>query len=217
MKGYADLLVLAAILLDLYMVATGRLGACVRASALQGIVLAALPLVLWASEPGAQLAPILAMSLGALIIKGILIPQLLFRAIRQAGVRREVEPFVSLHLSVFSAALLVGAAFWLARALAVPVPIASSLIVPGALATLLIGFLLLMTRKKAVTQVIGYLVMENGIFIFGQVLAGQIPFAVELGILLDIFVGVFVFGIAIYHISGEFDHIDTAALTSLRD
>jgi hydrogenase-4 component E len=85
------------------------------------------------------------------------------------------------------------------------------------LATLLIGFLLLMTRKKAVTQVVGYLVMENGIFIFGQVLVGQIPFAVELGILLDIFVGVFVFGIAIYHISGEFDHIDTTVLTSLRD
>jgi hydrogenase-4 component E len=217
MTGYADLLVLTAILLDLYMVATSRLGACVRASALQGVILGGLPLVLWASEPGAQLAPILAMSVGALVIKGILIPRLLLRAIRQAGVRREVEPFVSLHLSIFSAALLVGVAFWLASALAVPIPVASSLIVPGALATLLIGFFLLMTRKKAVTQVIGYLVMENGVFIFGQVLAGQIPFAVELGILLDIFVGVFVFGIAIYHISDEFDHIDTAALTSLRD
>ncbi|MDO8432312.1 MAG: hypothetical protein Q7S58_07875 [Candidatus Binatus sp.] len=217
MKGYADLLVLTAVLLDLYMVATSRLGACVRASALQGVVLAGLPLVLWASEPGAQLAPILAMSVGALVIKGFLIPRLLFGAIRQAGVRREVEPFVSLHLSIFSAALLVGVAFWLASALALPIPVASSLIVPGALATLLIGFLLLMTRKKAVTQVIGYIVIENGVFIFGQVLAGQIPFAVELGILLDIFVGVFVFGIAIYHISDEFDHIDVAELTSLRD
>jgi hydrogenase-4 component E len=69
---------------------------------------------------------------------------------------------------------------------------------------------------KAVAQVVGYLLVENGVFIMGQTLAGEIPLTVELGILLDLFVGIFIFGIAIFHISDEFDHIDTAALTSLK-
>jgi hydrogenase-4 component E len=73
------------------------------------------------------------------------------------------------------------------------------------------------SRKKAVTQVVGYLMLENGIFIFGQTLVRQIPFAVELGILLDLLVGVFVMGIAIHHISRAFDHIDTELLSALKD
>jgi len=58
--------------------------------------------------------------------------------------------------------------------------------------------------------------LENGVFIFGQLLVREIPLAAELAILLDLLVGVFVMGIAIYHISREFDHIDTERLTTLR-
>jgi hydrogenase-4 component E len=75
----------------------------------------------------------------------------------------------------------------------------------------------LVTRRKAVTQVVGYLMLENGVFLFGQTLARDLPFAVELGILLDLLVGVFVMGIAIHHISREFDHIDTERLDSLQE
>jgi hydrogenase-4 component E len=59
--------------------------------------------------------------------------------------------------------------------------------------------------------------LENGIFIFGLALVEEIPFAVELGILLDVLVGVFVMGIAIHHINREFDHIDTDLLSTLKD
>ena len=81
----------------------------------------------------------------------------------------------------------------------------------------MLGFLVLVSRRQAVTQVVGYLMLENGVFIFGQTLVEEIPFAVELGILLDLLVGVFVMGIAIYHISREFEHIDTELLSSLKD
>ena len=83
--------------------------------------------------------------------------------------------------------------------------------------TALLGFLMLVARKYAVTQVVGYLMLDNGVFIFGQSLAGALPVVVEVGILLDLLVAVFVMGIAIHHISREFDHIDTRALASLRD
>ncbi|MBI3183664.1 MAG: hydrogenase [Myxococcales bacterium] len=217
MNGYADLLLLVVVVLDVYIVATSRLASCVRASALQGIALAPLPLALWWGSSSEQLLHLGLISVGALAIKGVVIPLLLFRAIRVANVRREVEPFVSLHLSVLIAAVLVGVSFWLATVLVLPKPAPSTLVVPVAFATLLLGFLVLVSRLKAITQVVGYVMLENGVFIFGQTMAREIPLAVELGILLDLLVGVFVMGIAIHHISREFDHIDTALLDSLKD
>ena len=64
---------------------------------------------------------------------------------------------------------------------------------------------------------VGYLVMENGIYLFGIAVAEEVPFLVETGILLDIFVAVFVMGIAVFHINRQFDHIDIEKLTSLKD
>ncbi len=215
MTALADSLLLLVLVAGLFIVASGRLAACVRATAFQGALLAALPLVLWGGRlPAVHLA---VMSVGALVVKAIVIPSLLQRAARESGARREVEPYVSLHASVLLGAGLVGLSLWLARVLVLPVPVAATLLVPAAFATALLGFLMLVARKYAVTQVVGYLMLDNGIFIFGQCLAGALPIVVELGILLDLLVAVFVMGIAIYHISREFDHIDTRALATLHD
>ncbi len=217
MSGPADFLLLAVVVLDLYVLATSRLTSCVRASALQGVALALLPVALGEHQDARQLLHVALMSGGTLVLKAILIPTLLVRAIRSATVHREVEPFVSLHVSMLLAALLVGTGFWLAQALVLPEAIPSRLIVPTAISAMLLGFLVLVSRRKAVTQVVGYLMIENGVFIFGQILVKQVPSVVELGILLDLLVCVFVMGIIIYHISHEFDHMDTDLLTSLKD
>ena len=91
------------------------------------------------------------------------------------------------------------------------------LFVPASIATLLTGFLLLTTRRKAISQVIGYLVMENGIFVFGLLLTEAMPVMVEAGALLDLLVGIFVMGIVINHISREFSSIDTSRLRTLKE
>lgn len=217
MSGVADLLLLAIVALDLSMVATGRLRSLVRTCAIQGATLALLPAVFGGMEPDGRLLHILLMTFGTMAIKVVVIPLLLNRAIREANVRREVDPFVSLHGSLIIAACLVGVSFWLASLLQLPRPAPSTLLLPAAFSTLLLGFLVLVTRRKAVTQVVGYLMLENGVFLFGQMLARDLPFAVELGILLDLLVGVFVMGIAIHHISREFDDIDTERLAALRE
>ena len=91
------------------------------------------------------------------------------------------------------------------------------LLVPVALSSILIGLFLIVSRKKAVNQVLGFLVLENGIFTFGVGLVGELSLLVELGVLLDVFVAVFVMGIMIFHISREFDHLDTDRLSTLKD
>ncbi len=213
---WADLLLLAVGGLDLYAVATSRLSSCVRASAIQGVALGLVPLALWGRTTHSlgHLALFCAVTIG---IKAVVIPLLLLRAIRITQVRREVEPFVSLHVSLLAAAALVGLSFLFARLLVLPRPAPSPLLVPMAFATLLIGLLVLVSRKKAVTQVVGYLLVENGVYLFGQTLAADLPFAVELGMLLDLLVGIFVMGITIHQISREFDDIDTDLLSSLKD
>jgi hydrogenase-4 component E len=217
MSDYTDLLLLVIIVLDLFIVSTSRILTCIQGSAIQGLALGLLPLSFYAQDPHANGVHVLFISAGTLLLKAVIIPYLLSRTVRVANVRREVEPFVSLHFSVLIAAALVGMSFWLSSSLTLPRPAASVLIVPAALSTLLIGFLVLVSRHKAITQVVGYLMIENGVFIFGQTLTQEVPFVVELGILLDVLVGVFVMGIAIYTISRTFDDIDTDLLASLKD
>jgi hydrogenase-4 component E len=84
----------------------------------------------------------------------------------------------------------------------------------GALAT---GLSVVTTRRKSLTQVVGYLTLENGIFMFGLTLIEAMPFLVEAGVLLDVLVGVFVMGIVVDHISREFSSIDGEELTELRE
>jgi len=89
--------------------------------------------------------------------------------------------------------------------------------VPGAFATVVSGLLLLMGRAKAIAQVCGYLMLENGIYMFGLLLIGSTPIMVEAGILLDLTVAVFVVGIIVDRIQREFDTLDTRRLTELRE
>ena len=115
--------------------------------------------------------------------------------------------------------MLIGLSFWIGSRFQLPpaVPVVSRLALPVAVATLLSGLFVIVTRRQALMQVLGYLVLENGIFVFGLALAHEEPLLVEMGILLDIFVAVFVMGIAVFHISREFEHIDVEKLSELRD
>jgi hydrogenase-4 component E len=89
--------------------------------------------------------------------------------------------------------------------------------VPVALFSIFVGLFLIVARRKAITQVLGYLVLENGIYAFGLGAVHDASMLVELGILLDLVVAVFVMGIAIFHIARDFDHIDTDRLMRLKD
>lgn len=199
--------------LNLVALASGRLPSIIGAAAFQGMVLGILPLLLEHSRSWL----LLAVAAGTVAVKGFVIPGLLRRALRAAQIDREVEPLLG-----FVPSLLLGAGATIgAVALSGTLPLlpehGRSLLVPGAFATVVCGFLLLIGRAKAIAQVCGYLVLENGIYMFGLLLIRATPLIVEAGILLDLTVAVFIIGIIADRIQREFDTLDTRRLTVLRE
>lgn len=212
MTGLSDLLLLLVVLGDFWVLGTTRLSSTIRAAAFQGVMLAALPVALhptWSPH-------ILGLALGTLIVKSLVLPTLLHRAIREAAVRREIEPVIGFSASLCVGAVAVALSFAVAQRLPLPES-QTALLVPVALSTVIIGLIVLTTRTKALTQVVGYLVLENGIYIFGLSQAERVPFLVDVGVLLDIFVGVFIMGIVVFHINREFDSLSSARLSELKD
>jgi len=209
-----DPILVFVVLVNLTLLGLSRLAACIRLSAAQGMALGALPVLVATHGIGVRLV---LLSIVMFVLKGIIFPQFLLRAIRSADVRHEVEPIVGYTASILLGILILALSFWMASRFVLPQPAASPLVLPLALATILIGLFLIVSRRKAIMQVVGYLVLENGVFIFGVALAQEEPFLVEMGVLLDVFVAVFIMGIIIFHISREFDHIDVDQLTSLKD
>jgi hydrogenase-4 component E len=132
-------------------------------------------------------------------------------------VTREIEPYVGYVASLVSGVLALGVSFWMCTRLPMPEDIASPWLAPVAFFSIFAGLFLIVSRKRAVNQVLGFLVLENGIYTFGVGVAARTPLLVEAGVLLDVFVAVFVMGITIFHINREFDHIDVDRLSTLKD
>ena len=212
MSEAVNLLIGVAMGLNLLALGSGRLPSLIRTVSLQGMVLGLIPLLHGRIDAGVVL-----LALATMAGKGFVIPGLLRRATRAANIDREVEPFIG-----FIPSLLLGAAGTIAAvALAGALPLlpehAGTLLVPGAIASALTGFILLIGRAKAISQVCGYLILENGIYLFGMLLIQSTPMLVESGILLDVTVGVFVIGIIVDRIQRAFDSLDTRNLTTLRE
>ncbi len=214
MNSPSGVILVFVILLNLVLLGTGRLRSCIRFVAAQGATIGLLPLLVSSGEFSLRLTLVAVVSVA---LKGVIFPTLLLRAMRSANVRHEVDPVIGYTASILSGVVLTGASFWIASRLTLPIVPVSDLVLAVALSTILCGFLLIVSRRQALSQVVGYLVLENGIYIFGTALAHEEPLLVEMGILLDVFVAVLVMGVAVFHISREFDHIDVDQLSRLKD
>jgi hydrogenase-4 component E len=213
-SGSLNLLIGLAMGLNLLALGSSRLPSLIRTMSLQGMVLGLMPVLI---EHEALTWQILAVSLATMVGKGVVIPSLLRRAMRAANVEREIQPFIGLIPSLLLGAGGTIAAMVLAGHLPLLPEHKGMLLVPGAIASVLTGFILLIGRAKAISQVCGYLILENGIYLFGLLLIHSTPLLVESGILLDITVGVFVIGIIVDRIQRAFDSLDTRKLTSLHE
>ena len=203
---------------DLALAGASRLKYAIRFVAIQGWMVGVLPILLWNWQgngcPGTRIWTIAVVNS---LVKGVALPMLLEYAVRKARTCRELEPIVSFQLSRFIVFLMTVGGFAIGRLLHVHETIASELAIPVAFTTMGTGLLLICARKKAITQVLGFLVLENGISLFGAGILLEYGIVVELGILLDVFALVFILGIAIFQINRTFASTDTDRLNHLGD
>ena len=213
MSALFQFLLILLMLNNLALAGVSRLRSLIRQVAVQGVLLALLLML-----PARQFSfEHLLQAAAVLLIKGIGFPILLSRTLKKLSDDPHVEPWLSCGLSVL--ACMAGLAFslWFEGRLPIQPGLFPSLLLPAALMTLFCGLILVVGRRKALSQVIGYLIAENGIFLLGIPLMTEEAVWFELTILLDVFVAVFVMGIAINHISKTFESIDVGRFCSLRD
>ena len=203
---------------DLALAGASRLKYAISLVAMQGWIVGAMPLLFWDWQangcPGSRIWTI---ALVNALVKGAALPMLLNYAVRKARTRRELEPIVSFQMSRIIVFLMAAGGFAAGRLLQIQEGVSSELAIPVALTTMGTGCLLICARKKAITQVLGFLVLENGISLFGAGILLEYGIVVELGILLDVFALVFILGIAIFQISRTFSSTDTDRLNNLGD
>jgi hydrogenase-4 component E len=213
MPELLDPLAVVVVLLNFVALGASHLRTVIRTTAAQGVMLGVMMLL---SHGGVSI-PLILVASAAIVLKGIVIPRMLFHAIREVSIRREVEPIIGFIASQLFGAVGTGLAVVFARTLPISREHTGLLLVPTSLATVFAGFLVMATRRKAISQVLGYLVLENGIFIFGLLLLEAMPFLVEAGVLLDLFVATFVMGIIVHRISQEFSTVNTKVLSALKE
>jgi len=214
MNAWAEGFLVLFMITNLWLLGSSRLLSCIAAVSVQGVLLAALPLLVGIDAPPWRLYLQAGVSLG---LKGIAFPMLLTRAVRSVDARREMEPLVGYSLSIIIGVAMLAGSLATGIRLSLPAPGMPALLVPSAMFTALTGLFVIVSRRSAIVQALGYLAMENGIAAFGLALAEHEPLLVEMGTLLDAFMAVFVMGITIFHINREFDHIETDRLRSLKD
>ncbi|HPS55853.1 MAG TPA: hypothetical protein PLP05_09650 [Sedimentisphaerales bacterium] len=213
MANLLNTVLVTILMMNLFALGTSRILAVTRIVAMQGVLLGIIPLLIHKE----MTIPALLMAFAAIVIKAIVIPTIIIRALREAQIKHEVEPLIGFLPSIILGAIATACALLFAGELPLAAEHYHTLLVPTAIATVLVGFILLVTRYKAISQVIGYLILENGIFIFSMLLIDAMPLIVELGVLLDLFVGIFVTCIIINHINQAFSSMDTRQLVSLKE
>lgn len=211
MDAATQVLLLLVVLIDFAVLGTSQLSACIRWIAVQGAILGLLPLF----DGDGLTAHVYALAAGTVLVKAVLLPGFLRWAIREAAIRREVEPLIGYMASILFGAAALGVAFAIASTM--PPLGRHDLIVPVSLVTVMIGMVVLITRAKAISQVVGYVMLENGVYVFGLTLTRRVPFLLEVGVLLDVFVGIFIMGIVVFHINREFDSISSVNLSELHE
>jgi hydrogenase-4 component E len=202
------------ILSCLLLLGSSRLHVAIRVVAAQGILLGVLPLI---RAVGDIHYGIWILGLSTIISKGILLPWLMTVCVRLSGIRREIEPFVGFGPSLLCGTALLGLAVWITTRLQLTPAEAPLVLLTSSFFAIFVGLFLMVARRQAITQSLAYLVLENGVYGVGVCMSLDFPFIVELGILLDVFVGVFLMGNLLFHLDREFEHLDTDKLTELSD
>ena len=205
-------LFIALILVSTFMIlGSTRLYSCVRAFGIQSFLLACVATVVGISTGKIDLYIVAFLTL---IIKAAVIPYIFIYIIREIKVKREIDLYVGISPSLIIGGMLVVISYYLIRSIDIITEL-SSFALSASMSLVSIGLFIMISRKKAIMQMLGILIMENGLFLGAISLTNGMPLLVELGIFFDVLIGVLIMGILIFRINKTFETIDTDMLKNL--
>ena len=191
-----------------------ELAAIVRLLVVQGVLLASLAALLGVREHSRDLYLV---AVGVLVLKAVVLPGVLRRVLRDTGESREAEPVVNVTSSLLAAATLTLVAYAVSRPLVALAPSPATRAVPVGLAVVFLGFFVLVTRRHALSQVVGFLLLDNGITAIAFLATSGVPLVVELGVSLDLLLVVLVLQVLAARMRLTFGRTDMDELRELRD
>lgn len=212
-----DSLAAVFLLLAILAMASGRVVSLVRLFSLQSIVLGLTAVAVASLTGSGHIYLVAALTIA---LKGVLIPWGLRYVIDKIGVHKEIEPYVQLPASLLVCGVLTVLSFYIVQPFVTGQEVLGTItknLLPISLAVVFIGFFMMISRKKAVTQIIGLLIMENGLFMAAYAVAYGMPLIVELGVFFDILVAALLLGVLAFRINRTFDTVDTTILRRLHD
>lgn len=205
-------LLIALILGSTFMIlGSTRLYSCVRAFGIQSFLLACVAGIVAYSTGKNDIYIVAALTF---IIKAAVIPYIFIYIIREIRVKREIELYVNISPSLIIGGVMVVISYYIIRSINI-ISELSSFALSASLSLVSIGLFIMISRKKAIMQMLGILIMENGLFLGAISLTYGMPLLVELGIFFDVLIGVLIMGILIFRINKTFESIDTDMLKTL--
>ena len=196
------------------MLSQRRVLSLINLFALQGLVLSVSTLVVAYTSHQHHLYYSAALTL---VLKVLILPWILHRLIRKLNVKWDVETLINIPTTMLVGIVLVVFAFNLAAPISLMAGTITKSSLGIAMASVLLSFLMMITRSKAIPQVIGFLAMENGLFFAATSATYGMPMVVELGIALDVLVGMFILGIFFFQIRETFDSLDLKHMEKLKE
>jgi hydrogenase-4 component E len=189
-----------------------RLGTYVNILALQGFLLFGVSYIELKEIDTLNLVFIL---METIVFKAVAVPLFMSYVIKRNNITRETEPYLPYFVSLVIVTLIIIVTFLLSNT--IDDPYLNKIYFVVALSSLFTGLYIIMTRRKVITHVMGYLVIENGVFILSLAVGSEIPMLINTGILLDLFVSVFLLGIFVNKIGDVLKDIDVDQLRQLKD
>ncbi len=209
-SGIMQLLISLILVSTFLILGSTRLYSCVRAFGIQSFLLACVAGIV-AYSTGKY--DIYVVSILTLVIKALVIPYIFIYIIREIKVKREIALYVGISPSLIIGGILVVISYYLIRS--INLIELSSFALSASMSMVAIGLFIMISRKKAIMQMLGILVMENGLFLGAISLTYGMPLLVELGIFFDVLIGALIMGIMIFRINRTFESIDTDMLKTL--
>lgn len=209
-----NLLSFLALGLTILLIVRTRLEGQVRAFGVQSLVLALLCTLIALYSASFELFGV---GIALFAVKVVMIPRVLNRAVANIGLAPVAAPYLGTAPALIICAALTIVAFYVMTPIAASNPLPTADAIPLAFAGVLIGFFIMVNRRRAVTQILGFLMLENGIFLLALLATYGVPFIVEMGVFLDLLVAVLIMEVFVYRIKDNFDSIDVGELGKLKE